>query len=225
MPRLRSKQLSLPTPSTWGGRRQGAGRKPGHRPGPPHALRPEHDPRHPVHITFRAGPKVPSLRSDLLWPALRAALEAASRSSFRVIHFSIQADHLHIIVEADSSRELCGGLRGLAIRTALAINRCCGRRGPVWTSRYHARALHTPREVRVALTYVLLNFCKHLRAAPGVDPRSSARWFDGWKRPPPKPADPCPTRRAQTWLGAQGWRRAGGPVDFRENPFRQPIRT
>lgn len=222
MSRRRSNQFDLPTPSTWGGRRPGAGRKATrNRPGPRHAPRPAHDARHPVHVTLRAGRGVPWLRSDLAWATLRDALGEASRSSFRVVHFSIQSDHIHLIVEADSTRALSGGLRGLAIRLARAINRRCRRRGPVWAERYHARALCTPREVRLTLTYVLLNFRKHLRAAPGVDPRSSGPWFDGWRQPPPKPLDPCPTKPPRTWLGTQGWRRAGGPIDFREAPARQ----
>jgi putative transposase len=220
MPRRRSQQLDLPAPRTWGGRRSGAGRKPDRdRAGTPHVRRPPHDARHPVHVTFRAGRGVPWLRSQPLWAALRDALREANRTSFRVVHFSVQSDHLHLIVEADSARVLCSGLRGLAIRSARAVNRCCARRGSVWAERYHARALRTPREVRLALTYVLLNFCKHLRAKPGVDPRSSARWFDGWKHPQPNATDPCPTMPPQTWLCARGWRRAGGPIDFREAPL------
>ena len=51
--------------------------------------------------------------------------------------------------------------------------RAAGRRGRVWRSRYHSRALRTPTETRRGLVYVLLNFRKHLRASPGVDPRST----------------------------------------------------
>jgi hypothetical protein len=68
------------------------------------------------------------------------------------------------------------------------------------------------------MAYVLLNFCKHIRARPGVDSRSSGPWFDGWEKPPPKTADPRPVASAQTWLGAVGWRRAGGAITFDEAP-------
>ncbi|HEY8925678.1 MAG TPA: hypothetical protein VIU64_14925, partial [Polyangia bacterium] len=84
--------------------------------------------------------------------------------------------------------------------------------------RYHARALRTPREVRLGLVYVLLNFRKHLRAGPGVDPRSSGPWFEGWERPPSAPRAPSPVAPPRTWLGALGWRGAGGPIDCRETP-------
>jgi len=68
------------------------------------------------------------------------------------------------------------------------------------------------------MTYVLLNFCKHVRARPGVDPHSSGAWFDGWASPPPPPADARPVAAPRTWLGAVGWRRAGGAIAFDEAP-------
>ena len=158
MPR-QSRQLFLPVPATWGGCRAGAGRKrkPGRRPGVPHRRRPGHVPAHPVHVTLRAVEALRCLRSDRVFPGIRRALAASSRASFRVLQFSVQNDHVHLIVEADRGKALSSGLRGLAIRLARAVNRVLHRRGPVWGDRYHARALSTPRAVRHALVYVLMN--------------------------------------------------------------------
>jgi putative transposase len=215
----RPRQLILPEPSTWGGSRKGAGRKPqGRRTGPPHAPRPEHDQRHPVHATLRGVSGLPSFRSEPAFCDLSRALAACSQQHFRLLQFSAQSDHLHLIVEADSTLHLSRGLQGLAIRCARAINRAAARRGTVWHQRYHIHALLTPREVRSALVYVLLNFRKHLRAAPGIDPFSSGPWFDGWAHQPTMAPPPAPVVRAQTWLGAIGWRRAGGSLDCRETP-------
>jgi hypothetical protein len=90
-------------------------------------------------------------------------------------------------------------MRGLAIRCALAVNRAVGRHGALWGDRYHARALHTPRMVKNALIYVLANASKHRRAVAGVDPCSSARWFDGFARAPVPPRDEPPTKPPRTW--------------------------
>lgn len=215
----KAKQLELPTRGTWGGRRAGAGRKLTRpRPSPAHRSRPEHHARHPVHATLRALPDVPSLRRDLLFAAVQRSLARSHRENFRVVQFSVQTDHLHLIVEGDSSGALRSGLQGLAIRCARAINRALGRHGPVWSHRHHTRALRTPREVRAGLVYVLLNFRKHLRAPAQVDPLSSGPWFAGWRRPPDPPAWSSPVRPARTWLAAAGWRRAGGPIDEDEQP-------
>ena len=63
------------------------------------------------------------------------ALSAASRVDFRVVHFSVQTDHVHLIVEADSSDGLRRGINGLAGRLARALNRIWRRPGAVWSDR------------------------------------------------------------------------------------------
>jgi REP element-mobilizing transposase RayT len=219
MARRLPKQLALPSPRTWGGRRTGAGRKPsGPRANVPHTPRAPHDPRHPVHVTLRAVPGLPPLRSEAASGALERALSSSSHDGFRVVHFSVQTDHAHLIVEADSGDQLRSGLNGLTARAARALNRAWRRRGSVWGDRYHARALTTPREVRNGLVYVLVNFRKHLRAGPGIDPRSSGAWFDGWSHQPARSSRPSPVAAARTWLAAAGWRRAGGAIRVAESP-------
>ena len=128
--------------------------------------------------------------------SVRSALVAASRDGFRVLQFSVQADHLHLLLEADSPTGFDRGVRGLAVRVAKAVNRALRRHGRVWADRYHARLLRTPREVRNALVYVLNDFRKHMGRARGMDPCSSAASFDGWKRPlTPIPRSPLPRAR------------------------------
>lgn len=225
--KMRAAQRSLPLVERprWGGPRRGAGRKraPGRRPSVAHRARPQLDPRHPALITLRARCGVDWLRTPLAYRALESALDAASRESFRVVHFSVQSDHVHLIVEADSAPDLSGGMRGLAIRCALAVNRATGRSGALWGDRYHASALRTPRMVRNALVYVLANARKHLRVRHGLDPCSSARWFDGfWDAGSVSAPVGAPAMRgARIWLLRTGWRRHGllsideGPVRSR----------
>src|SRR3954452_14572475 len=207
----RTAQLGLPLPTTWGGARKGAGRPvtAGRRRATPHRARPEHRARFPLHVTMRARAEVPSLRSPRAFAAVRSALATASKSNFRLVHFSVQSDHLHLLVEAHDTDQLSRGVRGLAIRVARRVNGALARRGPVWGDRYHARALTTPREVRHGLVYVLMNFKKH-RPADGsrLDGCSSAPWFEGFRAHTPQIVD-APVRRARTWLAAVGWRRHG----------------
>jgi putative transposase len=211
------RQLAL-RPPTWGGKRDGAGRKrgAGHR-SVPHAGRPPHDARYPVHVTLRACSGVLSLRDEKLLRTFRAAFRAANRTDYRLVAFTVQADHLHLVVEADGPTAFVRGTQGLAIRVAKAVNQVLRRHGRVWSERYHARDLRTPSEVRAALVYVLNNFRKHVRAAVGLDPYSSARWFDGWATEVARPDAPSPVVAARTWLGRVGWRRAG-PIDPNDAP-------
>jgi hypothetical protein len=127
-----------------------------------------------------------------------------------VVEFSVQRDHVHMLVEAQDEVVLSSGARGLSIRTARAVNRVLGRRGTVWGDRYHARALKTPRETRNALVYVLMNFRKHHpNDRRQFDPCSSAAWFDGFRHAPAPPDDSAPTWKPRTWLASTGWRRHG----------------
>src|SRR5262249_46317755 len=137
------------------------------------------------------------------------ALGRASSARFRVVHFSVQVNHVHLLAEGDGSVALARGVQGLAIRLAKLVNRRLARRGRVWADRYHARALRTPREVRNALVYVWLNGRKHGVSGRGVDACSSGPWFDGWRGTTRPPRSRAPVLRGQTWLLRVGWRRLG----------------
>jgi len=154
---------------TRGGKRRGAGRKTSRfRSAVPHAVRPEHKKTNPVHATLRASRRLPNLRQQIIFSEIRRALGRTARVWFRVVHFSVQADHLHLLVEANDKRALSRGLMGLAIRVARAVNRVLGRTGNVWSDRFHSRALASPREVRNAIVYVLMNAKKHIAGVANV---------------------------------------------------------
>ena len=216
----RTRQLRLPLAATrtWGGARKGAGRKRRGRSSVPHVTRPKVNPRYPVQVTIRAVPGLPSLRSPRVFGALHRAIARASRDRFRVIHFSIQQDHGHFIVEGDEARRARGGMHGLAIRLALAVNRVLGRKGKVVGDRYHARPLTSPRQMRTSMVYVLFNFRKHLRAPACIDPRSSGPHFAGWQRAPRATSVAPAIAAPVTWMARIGWRLAGGPLRVDEQP-------
>jgi REP element-mobilizing transposase RayT len=175
--------------------------------------------RHPVHVTVRVVRGLPNLRALKLFRVVRRALGAgAVRDGFRLVHYSVQSNHLHLIVEAKDTASLSAGMKGLQVRIARRLNRRLGRSGKVFTRRFHARALKTPTEVRNALVYVLNNARRHAAqrgrelARDFLDPCSSAASFDGWKdatAPPPEPPATTGTRRPHTWLLRKGWRYRG----------------
>jgi REP element-mobilizing transposase RayT len=175
-----------------------------------------------VHVTLRCVDGVSGLRECPADPMIEDALRAASRGDFRLVHFSVQDNHLHLIVEAADREALSRGMQGLAIRCARAINRALGRRGRVWGERYHARPLRSPGEVRRGLVYVLQNWHKAVTGADWLDPQSSARRFDGWRGPRPVWSVPPPgtvrvVRPARTWLMTTGWKWLG-LIGFDERP-------
>ena len=138
------------------------------------------------------------------------------RARFRIVHYSVQGNHVHLLVEAASAADLACGLKSVVARFARAVNRVFRRVGQVLADRCHVHVMRTPREVRNAIAYVLLNARRHLakagRARPrlaAIDPASSGRWFEGWRVALPPAYDTPAVAKARTWLLGAGWRRHG----------------
>ncbi|MFN7971976.1 MAG: transposase [Acidobacteriota bacterium] len=217
-------QLELEFP-TWGGKREGAGRKPaGDAAGLPHTALALHSPSQPVHVTMKVRADYPMLRTARLLPIIERHLAAGrERFGFRLVHYSIQPNHLHIIAEAESERSLARGVKGIAVRISRGLNRALGLTGTVFPERHHARSLGSPREVRNALRYVLNNDSKHAaesgqRIVPAMDICSSARYFTGWRedKAPAPLTDAAPVVPPRTWLLREGWLLRHGPIGLGE---------
>jgi len=180
--------------------------------------------RFPVLVTMRLRAGLESLRTNEAHALVSAAFAAGSSEEFRVIEYSVQSSHVHALVEARDADALTRGMTGLAVRIARALNRLLRRVGSVFSDRFHARILQTPREVRNALLYVLQNARKHGSWQARVpDPYSSGPVFDGWKEGAGKVAESSARllARARTWLLSIGWRRHG-LIDPREAPRASP---
>lgn len=214
-----------------GGARRGAGRKPkGERPLVSHGARVALTGREPVLVTMKVLRHVWNLRARRAIERILPTLAAANERGLSLAHYSVQRDHLHLVVEPKDRRRLAKAVQGLAVRIARALNRMMQRTGKVFADRYHDRVLATPRQVRNALLYVLNNARKHGVLAPGalLDACSSAAAFDGWRgahaeRQRLARAHAPPVVAPRTWLLAIGWQRAGGPLDPDHRPGPLPV--
>jgi REP element-mobilizing transposase RayT len=212
----------------------------------PHAAREEHDSRHPVHVSMRRVKLAPSLRSERIFHALLLQLARVKRLGVRVAHYSVQHDHLHLIVEGEDRRDLSAQMRKLFSRIALAVNAIAKRRGSLFRDRHHREELDGPTKMRNALAYVLFNDRKHHAQNGGaisdallteLDDRSSAAWleeedWDERARPPPEAVARLRARyddieglgsartAPRTWLAQCGWRvrGRGGAMKLHELP-------
>jgi REP element-mobilizing transposase RayT len=230
--RKRHVQLTLDQarkPTGRGGWRPGAGRK--KKPGSvSHATRATVDARQPQHVTVRLVEGAPSIARGYLMRVIRTAIAESHKPTFRVVEFNVLGNHLHFLVEAAGQRLLACGMQGLLVRLARRINKRLGRTGKLFAQRYHMRALATPREVRNALRYVLLNRKHHAAGQKfdrfWIDPYSSGAWFTGWTDPARAELfrrrelgkEPRPTSDATTWLLRVGWKARHGPLAFDERP-------
>jgi putative transposase len=197
-----------------GGPRPGAGRKPGiGRRRVPHRRRAPVRRDRPLHITLRLLDGLPPLRRARAFDRLRSSIGSGHKSDFRVIHYSILDNHLHLVAEADDRGALSRGVKGLKTRMTKALNKLWGRKGTVFADRYHDREIATPRQARSVLLYVICNYRKHFAEAGRrlearwVDPFSSARQLDGWNQR--VRLEPGVVAAPRTWLLKAGWKRHG----------------
>ena len=211
----------------------------------PHKTRDDHEKEHPVHISMRRVPNAPSLRSERIFREILRQLARAKRCGIRVVHYSVQRDHLHLIAEGKDRFDLAAQTRKLFSRIALAVNYIARRRGRLFRDRHHRAELDGPTRTRNALVYVLFNERKHYAQNGGalspaylseLDDKSSIAWLDArdWDpraRPPPeliarlraRDADidgfGAPRSEPSTWFAQAGWRiQGGGALDLHELP-------
>jgi len=150
-----------------------------------------------------------NLRSRRCFSVIARAFAAVrARGGMRLVHFSVQGNHIHLLIEAANNDVLARGVQGLSIRIAKSLNRLMGRRGAVFEDHYHSRVLRTPTEAARALAYVLGNFDHHAAqwgrsvGDREADPFSSAAH---------RAAETPLVSEPRTWLLSVGWFR-GAPT-------------
>ncbi len=212
----RGKQLGLKLreKKRWGGERKGAGRK---RTAPmrrvDHRTRPRLGERHAVHATWRVLPHVWNLRTHRSFAPMLGAFAAASgRVDARITRFSVQGNHIHLIVEADGTKALARAMQGLGIRLAKALNSLMLSKGAVFADRYHVRPLGSPREAWQAIRYVMRNHFLHAQRQGRTVADQADEYAVGpellgvasalWRR---LGTDGLPIAQPRGWLLRQGW--------------------
>lgn len=230
MTSMGKQDASAPAKNKHGGKRAGAGRKRRRyrRLDAPHRSREVFSEPSPVHVTLRGRRHISDMRIERVYRLISKVLERYRRdewADFRVVHFSLQDTHLHLIVEAANDKALRRGMRSFAINSARAINKAFGGSGSVWF-RYHSSVIKTRRYARSCIAYVLGNWRRHYADIENgqlvsaiLDRFSSAISFSGWTKRFRVPAgyQPLPVSVPSTWLMREGWRYAG-PLE----PYQAP---
>ncbi len=172
-------------------------------------------------MTLRVVDGLAGLRNTSLIREVRKTFaKGCERGDFRLVEYSIQHNHLHLIVEAGSHDALSRGMISISTRFARAVNRVFRRVGQVIAGRYHVQLLRSPTQVRNALRYVLLNIRKHFKQRYGqappakIDAASSGSQFDGWRSSPESlramaTQEEVGVAKATSWLLRLGWRKRG----------------
>ena len=152
-----AKQLSLNlSKGRWGGRRTGAGKKRVHSRGVAHRTRERVNQRLPLHINFKYRIQI---KNKAFLKILKRALLNSRRQGLKILHYSVQTNHVHFIIEASDNKILECGMRSLTVTLTKGINQ-----GRIQLQRYHLHILKTLKETKNAIHYVIFNEQKHKKA-------------------------------------------------------------
>lgn len=136
-----------------GGRRPHSGRKRIHSKGVAHRIRESVTGRTPMHINFKYRTQI---KNKFCLKLLKRAILNSRKHGLRVNHYSLQSNHIHLIVEAESNEILSRGMRSLTVTFARGL-----KMGKIQIERYHLHVLRAVRETKNAILYVLFNQQKH----------------------------------------------------------------
>ena len=215
-------QQALQFSNKWGGWRERAGRKK-RTSGTAHATRPALKRELPTHVTMKRLPGLDSFRRNGVYQLITAVFKAAQKDDFRIVH-SIQHDHLHLLIEADSREAMTCGMRGLGRRLGYHLNKKWERKGSIFAERFHERILDNLQQVVNTLRYVLNNHRKHgiARNANRPDPLSSGKYFDGWLDyfHIPKPSSKDSWLEPRSWKLRIGWKKRYPLIPIGSTPSR-----
>jgi REP element-mobilizing transposase RayT len=174
--------------------RPNAGRKPiGKKAGRPHTRRPVLEKLLPVHVTVRVANRVYNLRSRRSFSVIARAIDvAAERFGVRIVEFSVQGNHVHLVVEAAAHEALSRAMQGFSIRVAKGLNAMMKRHGRVFADRYHARFLEDSADARRVVRYVRNNYRRHMAQVGKV---LAPTFVDPFASPHPSIELPAPRSR------------------------------
>jgi len=129
----------------------GAGRKRLHSKGVAHRKREKVTRHTPTHINMKYQGHIKN--KDFLRILKRAILNSRKKG-LRILHYSVQSNHLHFIIEADNNHYLERGMRSLTVTIVKGAKK-------VQLQRYHLHVLRSARETKNAVNYVCHNEQKH----------------------------------------------------------------
>lgn len=126
-----------------------------------------------LHLTIKVRPNKADIKSKAVLKALHHAIKRARLKKLKIIHYTLEYNHLHLLVETSGNQALHSGMQALGISLSKAINRIKFCSGGVYKHRYHLRVITSLRDYKNVLNYILNNGVKHKRTSSVLDPYNS----------------------------------------------------
>jgi REP element-mobilizing transposase RayT len=156
-----------------------AGRTAIHSKGIRHRKREEISRPRPLHLTIKLNRA--DIQNKTVLKILRNAIQRARLRGLKIIHYSLEHDHVHLFAEGESNLILSKGMQGLGVSLSKRINNALKIKGQRYKTRYHLRVLKSATEVKNVINYILKNGIKHKRCKTVINAFNSAIVLHEWR--------------------------------------------
>jgi len=171
---------------TWGGSREGAGRKKTSS-FVSHLKRPRIEGRKfPLLITHRLRSDLPSLRDPLLFEVFQKASSRARRFGLRLLEYRVDPKRITMLCEFKNREELEKSFKSLNTALAVAIKKLqfkvtgATHTGPVFLGRFMMEEINDPRRFAQILKEMFFENPDDHKPHPLIGPYTSAPLFQKW---------------------------------------------
>ncbi len=134
---------------------------------------------HSLHVTVKLNRA--DIKNKSILKILRYAIQRARFRGLRVVHYTLEHNHVHLLIEGESNLMLSKGMQGLGVSLAKKINSLLRIKGQRYKHRYHLRILRSASQVRNVINYILKNGMKHGTAKTIIHPFNSALVLHDWR--------------------------------------------
>lgn len=152
---------------------KGAGRPAIHDRGIRHIARDEIKKPIPLHLTIKIEKTKAGLKNKAMLKLLHHCIKKSRMKGLRIVHYTLEFDHVHLLVEATNKETTSKGMQSFGIAFSKGINKLKCLKGRVFKTRYHFRKLNSPREIKNVLNYILGNSIKHGQSPSIITPYNS----------------------------------------------------
>jgi len=140
-----------------------------------HTLRPRLKKASSLHLTIKVKKIKAEIKNKAVLNLLKRAISNARKQGLIIIHYTLEYDHINLLIEADNNSTLAKGMQSLGVTLSKGINRLKKLKGAVYKHRYHFRQISSPSELKKVMSYIFNNGLKHKSARSLVNPYNSIR--------------------------------------------------
>ena len=130
--------------------------------------------RSALHLTIKVRENKAEIKTKKILKALHHAIKRARLKRLKIIHYTLEYNHIHLLAEATNNEILHQGMQALGISLSKAINKIKSLKGSVYKHRYHLKKINSRRQYKNVIHYILKNGIKHKRTSSIIDPYNSA---------------------------------------------------